>query len=146
MDYRKMISVTGFSGLFELVSSKNDGAIVKGLEDGVTRFVSSRSHQFSHLESIEVFTYQDNVNLVTVFEAMQASDLALPEVKDAKALRVYFEQVFPDMDMERVYASDMKKMIKWFIQLKSANIAIQLSANATEDLENQSEPSIEANP
>lgn len=72
MEYSKLISVTGLPGLFELVGSKTDGAIVKSLEDQNTRFVSSRVHNFSHLESIEVYTTRDNVNLVDVFTAMGA--------------------------------------------------------------------------
>ena len=70
MEYNKLISVTGFSGLFELVSSKTDGAIVKSLDDNTTKFVSSRMHQFSHLETIEVYTTDENVNLIEVFNAM----------------------------------------------------------------------------
>ena len=70
MDYSKMISVSGLPGLFELLSSKNDGALLRSLNDKTTKFVSSRVHQFSHLESIEVYTQRDNVNLVDVFKAM----------------------------------------------------------------------------
>ena len=127
MDYNRIISVTGLGGLFELVSSKNDGAIVKSLEDGSTRFVSSRVHQFSHLESIEIYTVQDNVNLVEIFQAMDKAGTSLPDTKDSKALRGYFENVFPDMDFERVYGSDMKKMVKWFGVLKAANVELKLS-------------------
>jgi len=127
MEYNKLISVTGFSGLFELVSSKNDGAIVKSLEDNTTKFVSNRQHQFSHLESIEIYTNDENVNLTEVFKAMDASSTALPSEKDNKAVLSYFEQVFPAMDFERVYNSDMKKMIRWFNVIKKHNIEIKLS-------------------
>ena len=119
MEYNKLISVTGMSGLFEMLSSKNDGAIVKSLEDNTTKFVSSRIHNFSHLESIEVYTIRENVNLAEVFKAMEASKEALPSEKDAAAVKAYFEKVYPDMDFERVYASDMKKMVKWFGVLKA---------------------------
>ena len=132
MEYNKLISVTGFSGLFELVSSKNDGAIVKSLEDNTTKFVSNRQHQFSHLESIEIYTNDENVNLTEVFKAMDASSTALPSEKDNKAVRSYFEQVFPAMDFERVYNSDMKKMVRWFNVIKKHNIEIKLS-EATEE-------------
>jgi hypothetical protein len=127
MEYGKIISVTGLGGLFELITSKNDGAIVKSLEDGTTRFVSSRVHQFSHLESIEIYTVADNVNLVEVFQAMDKAGEPLPDTRDAKQLRAYFEKVFPAMDFERVYSSDMKKMVKWFGILKSKGIALQLT-------------------
>lgn len=127
MEYNKLISVTGMSGLFEILSSKNDGAIVKSLEDNTTKFVSSRIHNFSHLESIEVYTIRENVNLAEVFKAMESSKEALPSEKDAVAVKAYFEKVYPDMDFERVYASDMKKMVKWFGVLKANNIAIELT-------------------
>jgi hypothetical protein len=132
MEYNKLISVTGFSGLFELVSSKNDGAIVKSLDDNTTKFVSNRQHQFSHLESIEIYTNDENVNLTEVFKAMDASSTTLPSEKDNKAVRSYFEEVYPAMDFERVYNSDMKKMVRWFSVIKKHNIEIKLS-EATEE-------------
>ena len=133
MEYSKLISVTGLNGLFELVGSKTDGAIVKSLEDQTTKFVSSRVHNFSHLESIEVYTVHDNVNLVDVFQAMGKSTEALPSDKDANAVKAYFEKVYPDMDFSRVYASDMKKMIKWYAVIKAHNIEPVLTESEEED-------------
>ena len=127
MEYSKLVSVTGLSGLFELLSSKADGGVVKSLEDKSTKFVSTRVHQFSHLESIEVFTTKENVNLVDVFTAMAASTEKLPADNDAAAIKKYFEKVYPEMDFSRVYASDMKKMVKWFGALQANNIEIKLS-------------------
>ncbi|MEN9598757.1 MAG: hypothetical protein RL596_1068 [Bacteroidota bacterium] len=127
MEYNKLISVTGMSGLFELVSSKNDGAILRSLDDKSTKFVSSRVHNFSHLESIEVYTIRENVNLVDIFKAMEVSAEKLPADKDAKAVKAYFEKVYPDMDFERVYDSDRKKMVKWFGVLKANNVALKLT-------------------
>lgn len=133
MEYNKLISVTGFSGLFELVSSKTDGAIVKSLDDNTTKFVSSRMHQFSHLETIEVYTTDENVNLIEVFNAMNAAEQALPQEKDNKAVRAYFEQVFPPMDFERVYSSDMKKMVRWFGVIKKHGIELKLTETPESD-------------
>jgi Domain of unknown function (DUF5606) len=127
MEYNKLASVTGKSGLFELLSSKADGAVVRSLEDNTTQFVSSRIHSFSHLESIEVFTVKDNVNLSEVFLAMKAGTEKLPDANDAKAVKAYFGKVYPDMDFSRVYASDTKKMIKWFEVLVKNNVEIKLS-------------------
>lgn len=127
MEYGKLVSVTGLPGLFELLSSKADGGVVKSLEDKSTKFVSTRVHNFSHLESIEVFTTKENVNLVDVFTAMAASKEKMPTDSDAAAVKKYFQKVYPDMDFERVYASDMKKMVKWFDILKKNNVEIKLS-------------------
>lgn len=133
MDYNRLVSVTGLSGLYELMSSKADGGIVKSLDDKSTKFVSTRLHSFSHLESIEVFTNKDNVNLVEVFTAMKNSAEALPDAGDAKAVKAYFQQVYPDMDFARVYGSDMKKMVKWYDQLVANEVEIKLSENPEHD-------------
>jgi hypothetical protein len=133
MDYNKIVSVSGLSGLFELLSSKSDGAVVRSLEDNTSKFVSTRQHNFSHLESIEVFTVKDNTNLSELFEAMKKSKEKMPDAKaDNKALKSYFEKVYPDLDFERVYASDMKKMVKWFEILKKNKIEIK--SKSSEDI------------
>ncbi len=139
MEYGKIISVTGMNGLFELVGSKKDGAIVKSLDDKSVKFVSSRIHNFSHLESIEVYTVNDNVNLVDVLNVMKDSAEPVPNDKDAAAVKAYFEKVYPDMDFERVYASDMKKMIKWFNLLTANEVEFVLSEEEEEEVEVEEE-------
>ena len=133
MEYNKIIAVTGLPGLYELISSKSDGAIVRSLDDKSTRFVSSRIHNFSHLESIEIYTVRDNVNLVDVLKAMESSSEKLPDDKDGSALKTYFGKVYPDLDFDRVYSSDLKKMVKWFVVLKNNNVEIKLSEPAEEE-------------
>ena len=135
MEYSKIIAITGLPGLFELVSSKSDGGIVRSLDDKSTRFVSSRVHQFSHLESIEVYTTRHNVNLVDVLKAMESSKEKLPDDKDAAALKSYFGKVYPELDFDRVYASDLKKMVKWYAVLSKNEVEIKLSEPAEEAVE-----------
>ena len=127
MEYSKLVAVTGLPGLFELVSSRGDGAVVRSLDENKTQFISSRVHNFSHLESIEVYTQRDNVNLVDVFNAMEKDGGSLPDAKNNDAVKKYFEKVYPEMDFERVYSSDMKKMVKWFESLKKHNVEIKLT-------------------
>ena len=133
MEYSKIVSVTGLPGLYELISSKGDGAIVRSLDDNTTKFASSRIHNFSHLESIEVYTVGDNVNLVDVFLAMDKQGESLPDVKDNAALKKYFQKVYPDMDFDRVYNSDLKKMVKWYSDLKKHKVEIKLSEQQPEE-------------
>jgi hypothetical protein len=133
MEYNKLVAVTGLPGLYELINSKADGAIVRSLEDNTTKFASSRIHNFSHLESIEVYTIRDNVNLVEIFHAMDKTGGSLPDGKDNGALKKYFEKAYPDLDFERVYASDLKKMVKWFEILKKQNVEIKLSEPVEEE-------------
>ena len=127
MEYNKLVAVTGLPGLYELISSKSDGAVVRSLDDGSTKFAATRSHNFSHLESIGVYTVNENVNLVDIFNAIEKAGGSLPDVKSNDAVKKYFEKVFPDMDFEKVYASDMKKMVKWYEVLKKNNVEIKLS-------------------
>jgi Domain of unknown function (DUF5606) len=137
MEYNKIIAVTGLPGLYELLSSKSDGAIVRSLDDKTTRFVSSRIHNFSHLESIEVYTVRDNVNLVDILKAMEAGAEKLPDEKDGAELKAYFTKVYPDLDFGRVYSSDLKKMVKWYSVLKANNIEIKLSEPEEEETESE---------
>jgi len=133
MEYSKIIAITGLPGLFELISSKSDGGIVRSLDDKSTRFVSSRVHQFSHLESIEVYTTRHNVNLVDILKAMQDSGEKLPDEKDADGLKSYFEKVYPELDFDRVYTSDLKKMVKWFGVLDKNQVELKLSEPSEEE-------------
>lgn len=125
MEYKEIVSVTGESGLFQLLSSKSDGAIVRSLDGQATRFVPSRNHNFTPLESIEVFTTGENVPLSDVFKAMQTQEDTTPVIeggKDGAAIKAYFQKVYPELDKERVYMSDMKKMLKWYPILKANDL------------------------
>jgi Domain of unknown function (DUF5606) len=133
MEYSKIIAVSGLPGLYELINSKNDGAIIRSLEDNSTRFAASRIHNFSHLESIEVYTNGENVNLVDIFYAIDKAGDSLPDSKDNAAVKKYFEKVYPDLDFEKVYGSDLKKMVKWYDVLKKNNVEIKLSEPPVEE-------------
>lgn len=135
MEYNRIVAITGLPGLYEVVSSKTDGAIVRSLEEKTTRFVSSRIHNLSHLESIEVYTVRDNVSLADVFGAMKASKTKLPDTKDNKALKGYFEKTYPDLDFERVYSSDLKKMVKWYEVLEQNEVDYTVKPQEEEAIE-----------
>jgi len=147
MEYSKIVSVTGLPGLYELINTKSDGAVVRSLDDKSTKFASARIHNFSHLESIEVYTVGDNVNLTEVFQAMEKAGSETPNAKDDTSIKKYFEKVYPDIDFARVYNSDLKKMIKWYEALKKHNIEIKISEveasseeSPAEDIEVIAEP------
>lgn len=146
MEYSKLVAVTGLPGLFELISSRGDGGVVRSLDDNKTQFISGRVHNFSHLESIEVYTQRENVNLVDVFNAMEKDGGSLPDAKNNDAVKKYFEKVYPEMDFDRVYSSDMKKMVKWFESLKKHKIEIKLSELPEETVETVEETKEESVP
>lgn len=125
MEYREIVSVTGIGGLFQLVATKSDGAIVRNIADKSIKFISARLHNVTPLESIEIYTIgNDNIRLHEVFRKMMstASSQKIVDHKtaDNNAIKGYFKSLFPEFDEERVYVSDMKKMLKWYDML-SAN-------------------------
>jgi hypothetical protein len=143
MEYAKIIAITGMPGLYEMVSTKGDGAIVRSLDDQSTKFVSGRVHNFTHLESIEVYTERENVNLVEVLNAMKSSEEKLPNEKDNNAVQSYFSKVYPGLDLERVYTSDMKKIVKWFDVLERNKVEIKLREPEEEVVEEQEAEEVE---
>jgi len=125
MEYREIVAVTGLGGLFQLLATKSDGAIVRNLADKTTKFISARQHNVTPLESIEVYTTGDNVRLQHVFKKMEEHEAKQPpaDVKtDSNSIKSYFKAILPEFDEERVYASDMKKMLKWYEILKGADL------------------------
>lgn len=123
MEYREIVAVTGLGGLFQLLATKSDGAIVRNLTDKSTKFISARLHNVTPLESIEVYTTGDNVRLHEVFKKMMDNESSVkiidPKTADNNAVKGYFKSIFPEFDDERVYVSDMKKMLKWYELLKA---------------------------
>lgn len=127
MDYKEIVSVTGIGGLFHLVTTKSDGAIVRNIADKTTKFISARLHNVTPLESIEVYTTGDNVRLHEVFQKMKDAEGTTPMPSDPKkadnnTIKAYFDAVHPGFDHERVYVSDMKKMLKWYELLKANDL------------------------
>lgn len=140
MRYNELVAISGLSGLYQLLSTKSDGAIVRNLDDNSTKFVAARSHNVTPLDSIEVYTEADNVRLWDVFLSMKKNEKALEgfdlSKADNKSLRAKFGEVFPAFDKERVYVSDMKKMMKWFGILKRMDLLQEAEEPATEESSN----------
>lgn len=124
MKYRHIVSVTGMSGLYQLMSTKSNGAFVKSLEDLNNKFISSRSHQVTPLESIEIYTNGDNIYLHEVLEQLKAEDAAIEKLdyKNVKDYVALFAKAVPTYDAERVYNSDIKKILKWYSLLKKNDL------------------------
>ncbi len=125
MEYRQIVAVTGLSGLYQLVSTKNDGAIVRSLTDKSIKFVSARIHNITPLESIEIYTTGENVRLHEVLAGIQKNDGEVAQLaakKDDKAAKAYFRTILPDYDEDRVYNSDIRKVLKWYEILKANDL------------------------
>ncbi len=117
MNLEKIIAVSGLPGLYNIVSSRNNGLLVANMDDGKTKFCSVRKHQFTPLETVAIYTQMDTAPLKDVFESMlaNAKSLAIPSTKESSGvISDYFVQILPDYDPDRVQISDIKKIIKWY--------------------------------
>ena len=139
MEYREIVAVTGLGGLYQLVTTKSDGAIVRNVADKSTKFISARQHNVTPLDSIEVYTTGDNVRLQHVFQKMQEHEASIPladaKSTDNKVIKGYFKSIFPEFDEDRVYVSDMKKMLKWYELLKANDLLKFEAEEAPEEAE-----------
>lgn len=133
MNYREIVSVTGAGGLYQLVGSKGDGALLRQLGENAVKFMPARKHSITQLETIEVYTTGDNVPLHEVFRKMQEKGGERPAAKASNAeIKNYFQEVYPELDADRVYVSDMKKMLKWYDILEQ-NDMLQFPEPASEE-------------
>ena len=137
MKFNELVAISGLSGLYQLVSTKSDGAIVRSLDDKATKFVAARAHNVTPLDSIEVFTQEDNLRLWDVFQVFKENeskvDLSDVAKMDNNKIKATFAILFPQYDRDRVYTSDMKKMIKWFGILKSYQLLDVTDESGTEE-------------
>jgi hypothetical protein len=126
MEFKDVITISGMPGLYELITSKSDGIIVKSLEDGKSQFIASRLHGVSTLDTISVYLKNEETNeLKEVLQTMKKkeTEVPLPDSKsDVKKLKEYFGKVVPEYDKEKVHVSDMKKMVKWYGILKQHDL------------------------
>ena len=122
MEFSKIIAVTGKPGLFEIIPQTKNGVIVKSLLDG-KHFPITATHNISLLENIAIYTFDEEVPLATIFSTIatkEAGKEAISHKESSKKLTNYFAEILPDYDDERVYTSNIKKVIQWYNTLVKA--------------------------
>ena len=111
-----ILAISGQPGLFKVLSEAKNGVIVESLLTGMKQTVFA-SAKMSTLEDIAIYTIHEDFPLKRVF--MKISDLenggaALQSNSKPEELKKYFEKVLPEYDKERVYVSDIKKVLTWY--------------------------------
>ncbi|MBN2743815.1 hypothetical protein LX69_03238 [Breznakibacter xylanolyticus] len=135
---KEILAISGQGGLFKVISQAKNAIIVESLVDG-KRMPAHASSRISALEDISVYTEDGDMKLAVVFKRI-ADKENNGEAIDAKSsndqLKAYFEQVLPEYDKERVYVSDIKKIISWY------NLLVQkqmLDFSIAEEVEDNTE-------
>jgi len=121
---KDILAISGQAGLFKMVSQSKNAIIVESLVDG-KRIPAYASARISALEDISVYTYEGDVKLTEVFKNIsekESGGVALDAKASNDALKNYFTQVLPNYDKERVYVSDIKKIISWYNLLQAASL------------------------
>ncbi len=116
MDYSKILSISGKSGLFKLVATTKTGGIVESLLDG-KRIPTFAADRISSVEDISIFTTGENVALKEVFKTIFEKENG-GKILDSKSpeseIKAYITSIIPDWDVDRVYVSDIRKIISWY--------------------------------
>ena len=111
--------------MYKLVTTRNNGLVIEDMDTGRRTFVSIRKHQFTPLQSVAIYTYGDTAEISQIFQSMMAQreDNPVPSANAAPdELHTYFRKILPDYNEDRVFVSDIKKIIKWFQFLEERNL------------------------
>lgn len=138
---KNILAITGKPGLYKLVSHGNNTLIVEGLMDG-KRIPTFARDKIISLADVSMFTLDEDVSLSEVLTKLGAKESLKAVTMDLKnasndALREYFAAVLPNYDRDRVYPSDIRKLIQWYNILINAGIADFSVEEEAEDNANQ---------
>jgi hypothetical protein len=135
-----ILSVSGQSGLFKMVAESKNNIIVESLET-LKRMPVHSTSKVSALEDIAIYTDNGDVPLKDIFKLISDKEnggQALSPKSSGNELKAYFEKIVPDYDKDRVYISDMKKVISWYNSLQK-NELLDFSETGEESKEADSE-------
>ena len=124
MNIKGIIAISGRPGLFKVVAQSKNSVIVESMIDK-KRFPAYASEKISTLEDISIFTYDDDVKLMDVFQTIfdkYEGGECISHKADAKELAKTLTEVLPNYDQDRVYPSDVKKIFQWYNLLHTAGL------------------------
>ena len=117
MNLTKVLAISGKPGLYHLETQTRSGFLATSLADGKRISVGIRNN-VSLLSEIAIYTFEKEVPLTEVFTNMknfeEGKEARISPKSDGATLEEYFSQVLPSYDRDRVYASDIKKIIQWY--------------------------------
>lgn len=119
-----ILSISGQSGLFKLVAESKNSIIVESL-DTQKRIPVYSSAKVSALEDIAIYTYEGDIPLKDIFKSISDKEeggQALTPKASGNELKAYFEEVVPEFDKDRVYVSDIKKVLNWYNSLQEKDL------------------------
>ena len=131
-----IMSISGQPGLFKLVAEAKNSIIVESLVTG-KRIPAYSTSKISALEDIAIFTETGEVPLKEVFKNIIEKENGgeVTKKESGKDLKSYFDEILPEYDKDRVYVSDIKKIIQWYNLLQSKEL-LNFDEDETAETEN----------
>ncbi len=119
MTIADIATVSGKGGLFKVLAPTKSGVILESLDDAKTRMVATSNHRLSLLNEISIYTTtkEGNTPLEDVLKKIQkdfGDDTGVDGNSDSDELKAFLKSVLPEYDENRVYVSDIKKLVKWY--------------------------------
>lgn len=136
MELKDIASISGKGGLFKIVKPSKTGVILESLDAAKTKLVAGGSQRMSLLSEISIYTTTKDgtAALLDVLNAIKTkfgTDLGVNPESDSAKLKGFLKSVLPEFDEDRVYVSDIKKLVKWYsILLKEAPEAFEYKPEA----------------
>jgi len=154
MDLSKILAISGKPGLFESVAQTKTGVLVESLVDG-KRFPAFAHERISSLAEISVFTVDDDLPLKDVFRKIHEKyegKQAIDHKAGGNELKAFMLEILPDYDQDRVYTSDIKKIVMWYnllaekdmLDFSEEEAAEKAAEENTEKVESEAEETKEA--
>ena len=144
MNLEKVLSISGKPGLYELKLQTRSGFVAESLSDGKKISVSLKNN-VSLLSEISMYTYTEEKPLAEIMRTIAIKEnegpTAVSHKEDTAKLIAYFKEILPDYDADRVYASDIKKVLNWYgiLQAKGMVSKIEPSVDKIENVEETKE-------
>lgn len=124
MSIERILSISGKPGLYDLKLQTRTGFVAESLIDGKKITVGMRSN-VSLLSEISIYTYNEEVRLSEVFRRIAEKEdngPAMSHKEDNAKQADYFREILPEYDEDRVYASDIKKVLSWYNMLQAKGL------------------------
>ena len=124
MNVEKILAISGKPGLYELKVQTRTGFVAESLLDGKKTTVNMKAN-VSLLSEISIYTYEAEKPLAEILNTIAKKEKNGPAIshkEDAATLAAYFKEILPDYDEERVYPSDIKKVLNWYNMLQAKGL------------------------
>jgi hypothetical protein len=131
-----ILAISGQPGLFKLVTEAKNSIIVESLITG-KRIPAYSTSKISALADISVFTETAEIQLKELFKRIQESGKMISNKASSNEIKAFFEEILPEYDKDRVYISDMKKIIQWYQLLSEQNLLIETEEDKPEENKTQ---------